>query len=95
MKIQSTPSLIMGDAKRIEDLKAIRTKGRAEATKRLNKLKSLYDQMLEAHKYDLSLAIHKAEEQLSILQDIETKLSVLGVEDDSSHVQDLKDTIFQ
>ena len=77
----------------IESLKAQRTKDRSRATKFSNDLKRLFTQVRqgkqEEDRYEMDYTIELAEGHLSQMEELNTQLSKLGVEDESPHYAEL------
>ena len=77
----------------IESLKAKRTKDRSKATKLSNDLKRLYTQVdqgnLNSDRHELDYTIELAEGHLSQMEELNTQLSELGIEDESPHYTEL------
>ena len=84
----------MSDVEKISSLKQDRSRERVKATKCLNKLKALY-QAPEANSDDLAYLIHLSEKQLVALEQVGEELERFEIQDDSSHVSELEETIFK
>ncbi|XP_043230700.1 uncharacterized protein LOC122386001 [Amphibalanus amphitrite] len=81
----------------IEQLKLKRTRERTKATKLTNELKSLYTQVRGDSdgiaRDELDYNIEIGEGHLEVLENLESELKALGVEDESAHIADLHKAI--
>ncbi|XP_043215541.1 uncharacterized protein LOC122378495 [Amphibalanus amphitrite] len=81
----------------IEQFKLKRTRERTKATKLTNELKSLFSQVHgdsdSIARYELDYSIEIGEGHLEVLENLESELKALGVEDESAHIADLHKAI--